>query len=314
MSQLNWEQTRHVNAFNKLEFYFGENKPVYSKDSPFQKLVNRLIANNKKITPLSTTKGIGSQGATTDKEDLKSIIAKNGGTVCSYAAEYAEETNNNELYNIVNYSASQILYLRDAEVLGFIEGVVEAVTPLLSAPAFETYPVTEDDLNALSQDATDFNTSLGKNNNIKNNSSIASHNIDTIIKDNRAIIIRLDKLINNFKSEAPDFVEGYFKAKLILNTGVRHSGIVLIIKDKGNIVITNATITLTGKKSVKTATISNNGTYEIIKCAAGNCKLTIVAPGYETQTIAVKIIRGVVQDMSINMESNALELPEIQTA
>ncbi len=314
MSQLNKEQTRHVNAFNNLEFFFGENKDIYAGNKPVQNWVNRLLSNNKAIVSLSTTKGTGSEGATKTKDNLKESIALNGGTVCSYAADYAVTTGNTELFALVNYSASDISGLRDALVLGFINGVVDAVTPLLSLPGFKDYPVTGDDLSALSKDANDFNNYLGKNKLIINNSHVASHTIDSYIKDNRNVIIRLDTLIPNFKKDAPKFVEGYFKAKRIDNTGIRHSGVVADIQDNRERVIDNATITLTRKETVKTATISDEGTYEIIKCTAGNWKLTIAAPGYETQTVTIKIIRGEIRKLSIILQSAVMQMQSTQTA
>ncbi len=307
MSQFNGEQTRHVNAFNNLEFFFGENKDVFSKNVPVQKWVERLINNNKAIVALSTTKGTGSEGATEAKDNLKETIATNAGTVCSYAADYAVETGNTDLFSLVNYSSYDVIRLRDSEVLGFINGVVTAITPLVSLPDFKDYIVTAEDLSTLSKDANDFNNNLGKNKLIINNSHVASHDIDALIKNNRNVIIRLDKLIPNFKKDAPKFVAAYYKAKRIDDTGVRHSGIRGIIVNNTGTPVEGATVTLVGKKNTKGTTTGSDGSFEIVKFLFGKAKLTIAAPGFDSITTDVTITRGKIIECDCRLQSVIVE-------
>ncbi len=308
MSLLNKQQTRYLNAFNNLAFCLSENQEVWANNSPFQRWVGHLLTNNKAIVALSTTKGTSSRGATEAKNRLKASIAQHGSTICSYAADYAVATGNTELFALVNYSASDISYLRDAEVLGFINGVVEAVTPLVSLPGFKDYPVTAEDLDNIANEAGDFNKMLGKNKNIIISSRVASHQIDALIKDNRNVIIRLGKLVSIFQKDAPGFVEAFYEAKKIDTTGIHHSGVAGAVVDSAGIPVEGATVTLTGKKKTKQATTGSNGTYEMVKFQFGKAKLTIAAPGFDSISVEVTIVRGKVVEYHYRLPSSLVNL------
>lgn len=308
MYSFNAEQTRLVNRSNDVQHFLVQNEDIYTKIAPFADQVNLLMSNNKTLKELSSAKGKNGKGSTKDKNDLKADIVKEISSICSFTSDYALRTGNNELYNAVHFNPSYIAHLRDAEVFGFVNNIVSEVTPLLTDPVFATYPVTADDLNTLSTNASTFNDNLGKAAVQNAGSRIASKNINAVLKAVQGNINRLNSLISYFADDNPDFVKGYKEATIVNHTGVRNSGI------KGT--ITNSTtdepiegvsIMLVGKKTSKGTTTASDGTYEIDKFRVGKCKLTVTAPNSESKTVEVTIHRGKITELNMSLSSQVIE-------
>ena len=201
MYNFNAQQTRLVNRSNDLQQFLTQNEDIYSKVAPFAQQVSSLIKNNKIVAGLSNAKGKNGKGSTKDKNDLKAEIIKEVSSVCTFASNYAFSTGNNELYNAVHFTPSAISQLRDAEVMGFVTNIVEAVTPILSDPGFASYPVTADDLDTLSGNAATFNDNLGKASIQNAASRIASRNINDVLKNIQGNINLLNGMIGFFKTD-----------------------------------------------------------------------------------------------------------------
>lgn len=303
---LNAEQSRQLKRSTEVENLFSKNKDKITGLKPIQKQVNLLIGNNKKINEYMPARTENGKGTTTEKGDLKIVIAEEVDNICSFAKVYALDIENTQLFNTVNYTYSDVRNMRDPEVYGFVTTLVGIITPLLSVPEFMEYPVTVENLDTLTADATTYNESLGSARIIDSNNSDASQNIDILLKENAVIIRKLNSLMNYYKTSDSKFYKEYHDVAVIDYSNVHHSGIKGTIKGSNGIPIFEVIVTGEGKnKQTKTDKL---GRYELTKIRAGLRTFTFAAPGFEEQKITIQIIRGKILDLNIELIAKMVSL------
>ena len=311
MTTLNADQARHLKRAQETTNFLTKKADKYVTRKPIQKQVNSLVDNNKKINDLVPSRSQDGEAATSDKTVLKSDIATEVNYICSSALVYALEIKDTTLYNAVNYTATDVEKMRDAEVNGFVTTLAGVITPLLSLPDFIEYDVTAEDLQNLTKDAATYNDMLGDNKVIDKSSSVASAEIDALLADNSVIIGKLSKLMNYFKTNDPGFYQEYQKVIILDKSGIRHTGVRgVAISDATEAPVKGVSIVYHGKTADKNKTTStgDKGTYELIKLMPGERTFTFTAPGYESQTITVKIIRGVILTLDITLQAQAISI------
>lgn len=306
---LNAEQGREYTRSRELTKFVIQNDKTCSLLPPFSKVKEALLENNSRLDKYTPIKTINGHGITGEKKDLKAEVAGQVNSICTLSMSYAITTGDKDLANSVKYRTSDVTHLKDSEVLGLVNGLVSVITPLLSKPDFKDYPITEETLQQVIKDATAFDNSIGAAKIIDTNKSIAGKNIDSILKDIRGNVAQFDLLIGWFGKDHPDFVKGYRKAAAIDYTGIHHSGVRGVITNSlTGVLVEEATVILQGKKNTKSTLSGEDGDFEIIKFRAGRCKLTITAPGYESQTIPVTILRGKILGFNISLQAQIVKL------
>jgi len=203
-----------------------DSKAAYANNKPFIRARTSFKSNLLKLQEEAKNKEKSSAGTVT-KSDLKNNIAYNLDLVLGLTTDYAIQINNNELKTLVHYSESQIVKMKDADILPFVTGLSENVftTVLLADPVFVTYNITAITISDIVTEATTFTGLIG---NIKGDSSeisTANDNMDLIIKDIHLDIESMDRNIKPLAVTFPNFVSGYEKNKVLIIMGVHHEGI-----------------------------------------------------------------------------------------
>lgn len=309
---LNGKQSRKYKSIQEAYTYLSQNKDVYSKDEPFNNEVISFTGNYAQMIALVPTIDVNGKGITTDKDALKKEIAKEGAFICARTKAYAIKVGNNVLLNAVNHSATTIEDLKDSEILGFTTSLSETITPLLTDTKYKPYSINADMLSTLVDKGTIFNNSIGAASLVNADSGYASKALNTVFKLINENLLQFSLLITVFAESNPKFVENYFKAVAINNTGIHHTGIEGIIKNKSTGEgVEGVTISLPAKKEggkAKTAVTDILGTYKLIKLMPGYKKFTISAPGFELQTIIFEIKRGKILELNISLQSAVISL------
>ena len=162
-------------------------------------------------------------------------------------------------------------------------------------------------LSEVTKMATDFNSRIGKAIIVNSDSTYASRAINEVLAAIRANVKQFGMLINFFEDEHPGFVSDYYIAAAINDAGIHHSGIAGII--------TNATtgapvsnVIVIGEGKNKTAVTNLAGDYKLVKVRAGLRQFTFTCPGYESQTLTLKIFRGKIETCNISLQSQIITL------
>lgn len=308
MTTLNVVQKRELTRSENTVNYCNKNTDRYKGFKAFERKLEELIGNISSITALIPARSASGEGDTTKKRVSKADIATAVNDICSLVIPYALDIEDATLYNAVNFTTSDVVRLADVAVLGFVNTLVGVVRPLIGRPDFADYPLSNEQLEALSANAAKFNSTISDAKIIDKDSSIASANIDALLAASRLIIRKLNKLVNYLKKTQPGFVTGFRSATALVNTGIHHSGVRGIILSTTGLPVEGASVVLQGKINSKATVSKIDGGYEISKFISGKAILTITATGYDSQAVGVTIIRGKMAEFNGSLQAKVIAL------
>ena len=305
--ELNDVQAREYNRALALNLCLTEESKTIKLYPPFNEVAEAFFINTQTLVNLVPTKESNGGTITGNKATLKQTIATNANIICTRTTAYAVKIGDTDLQAAVYKSMSAILELKDADVVSFVTRLTGTVSPLLANEDFLPYAVTETMLNGLTTDATTYKNSIGKASFADSKSSAASDAIDKVLKAIRENIVQFNLLLNFFNDKYPAFVKEYLKAIAIDYSNIHHSGIKgIVINSATEQPVENVVIILKGKLKTKTIITGDDGVYHIISFRPGKCKLTITAPGHESQVVDVTIIRGKTLELNISLQSGVV--------
>lgn len=292
-------QNNEKTRFSHLIVYFGENDVVIKTIIPFNNEVTSFKSNYYKLDTLSEGKIIETGGTTEQKTEDKLSIAIASSLYCGTTKAYAIKIGNKDLEAQMSYSKSDIIEMKDAEVLGFVNNLMKTITPLLEDVVFKTYGITTLLLGALGTLATKFNGEIGLASNVVNSGTVADDNIDEVIKLMHDNIDMMELLVPNFQLLNPDFVAGFHLNAKTVDLGVHHGGVT------GNVTLEKTGAALSDIKVEIVGTLKNDttdvlGDYAIIKVKS--CKVIVQAsgPNVVTQQKVHTFHRGRIDPLDFN--------------
>ncbi len=302
VEMLNKEQEREYNRDFNLQEYLDQKNKEYADYIPFKEEVSVFYGYLGQIVAIIPVKGKKGTVITEEKKDLKTTLAEDVNEVCTAVTVYALGTGDKDLLQAVSFRTRDITGAKDGNVVSIITTITDAVTPLLSVEAFQKYKITADTLTALTANAQAFSDTRGKAAVVDTDSSIANRDLNNIFTNIRASISRLHLLLNHFNKTNPSFVIGFKKSAALDYSNVRHSGIEgVVINPHTGSPVQGAKITGEGKNKI--AVTDKNGAYKLVRLKVTDMKITVSAPGYENQVIDVKILRGKIIELNINLVS-----------
>ena len=299
---LNLDQSNEFRRFSALDIFFGlpANVTIIGTFLPFQDDVVLYQTHFGVLNGLIPDKGALSVGVTESKISIKEGIAKVMGLVCGKTKVFAIKTSNTVLEAAVNVTESDILRMKEGDLLPFVINTNAAITPFLANVLFTPYGVTAAILATQLANATSYNGMIGAAGVIITTDKIANKNINAAIKVLQTDLKTFDLLIDDFEATYPNFVEGYHSNAKVQHVGVHHSGIEGTVTDKvTGAVIFGATIRIIGL--TKSSTTNLFGKYVISPVAPKDYQVQVSAPGYVTITVVKHIISGSIVELDFAM-------------
>jgi len=257
--------------------------------------------------------------------DIHTLAMEQGEIITGYSAEKVETraklvgatmkvvhgvralaifTDNQVLGETVNYTYSELRNSRD-NVLADIAGIVyDTANPFEGD--IDGYLVTAEDITLVNTLRTEFMEQIGRPRAMKVTSKNATEEMaqkfattDALLKD------RIDKTILIFKPGNPVFVNKYFDARMIVNSGVRHTGmkagkIYGTIKDASTqIPLENVLMRIIS--TVRQVKSDAEGNYKFIFRGKSYPKIEATKDGYQTMTQGPMAVGP---DMNIRLDFN----------
>lgn len=295
MFDLSLDQSDEYRRFKMLDDLFAvpANATIIGTFTPFEEDVVIYHSHFTLLDGVIPNKGALSTGVTAGMTVNKTGIAKVMGLICSKTKVFAMKTGNTELEAAMNVTETDILHMKEADVLPFVVNAIAAINPFLANVLYTPYGVTALLLATQLTNATTYNGKIGAAGGIIISDKIANQKINAAIKVLQTDLKTFDLLIDNFEADHPDFVEAYHSSAKVIHLGVHHSGIQGTVTDVlTGAVIFGATIRIIGL--TKTSTTTLLGKYLISPVKATDYQVQVSAPGYVTQTIVHHIFSGVI--------------------
>ena len=288
---LNDIQSREYNRASKLSTFLNTsaNTAIWSPYGPFKKRVVRFNDQFTIFTSLVPEKQQNGKGITLTKSQLQIKLANEWGDILTKTLDYAIDNSLTTLQAAVNYSADDIIKMKDSEIFGFAQNLNTNVftAALMADTEFLTYEVTATAIAAALLDASNFNDLIGDAKVIDSTAAIASADIDATILKIKSTIASMNRLKVHFSTSNPSFVSGFDINSKRDDVGIHHTGITGIItiggvpSPKGAITVGN-----------KTTNPDLYGKYTLIKIFHGDHPVTATVPGLPPKTVIHHFISG----------------------
>lgn len=273
---LTQKQSDEKARFAKLGIFLIDEVLIYKSLLPFKNEADDFETNYLKFDDLAEGKIIDTSGETEEKTANKLSIAESCALYCGTTRAFAKKIGNLDLAAQMWYSKSDILDMKDTEVLGFVNNLVKTITPLLADIVFKTYGITALQLSDLGTLATTFNGEIGHAGMVIHGATVSNRNLNDVIKLLQGNIEMMSLLLPNFQKLQPDFVAGFNLNSKTIDLGVHHGGVM------GKITLETTGAALSDIKVEIVGTLKNDisdvlGEYAIIKVSP--CTAIVQASG-----------------------------------
>jgi len=161
------------------------------------------------------------KGITKQKNQKKRALAKKAKVIVGGLKSLATNTNNQTLFEKVDYSFSQILKTADNEIDKRCTAILEKANE--HAAALADYGITTEKIQAFSDAIEDYRPWARKHQSAVSQRKTATADLRELFKKGGKLLRNdLDELMDQFESTHPDFYSDYHNARKIVNRGIRH--------------------------------------------------------------------------------------------
>lgn len=280
-----------------------ENAPVYQTNPVFITNVERHETNRNDVRHWrdKQEERIAIKGLTRDKSSLRDLMVYDEDLLISAIKTYANETGNQELYELVNFSPSELRRMKENRFVAASTNVNTVLTT--HAVPLQAYGITDEMRTKFAADITAFQNIMSRTRTMISGSSVFTKNLQMAVKKMMTHLKQiLDNNIRQYKTSHPDFVQAYFNSRIIVDYGNTHTGIHGRITDsKTDQKLKGVIVRVLELEDTWTAT-DRNGMYRFKSLPAGTYTLTFRAEGYIPMEIPdVKLEQGkyIVKDFTI---------------
>lgn len=164
---------------------------------------------------------VNPNGITAQKAERQKVVISHTYELLSLVYAMAAKKNDPILLNRVNYTETDLLKMRDDQLVVICTAIASLVHDHLDELA--SYGVDENDVNVLKEEIGLFNDSLPSKRVTVVQRKAANEKLKELFVQTDALLkTQLDRLLVRFRNSDPHFYEVYRNARRIVNYGVRH--------------------------------------------------------------------------------------------
>lgn len=213
-----------ANLENKLSTYLTVQAVIDKNQSRWQSLTAFVTAYGKfkasiqTINSLSQSLNGGTKGVTANKRLVRANMAEAAEAVAGAVGAYASATDNVELQDKVNYSASDIMRVRDTESPNICQAIHDAANTNLESLA-AAYGVTAETLADLQSKINAYTGNVSAPRTTRSTNRAAGTMVETEFEAaDKVLTEQLDGLmVAKFKKSQPSFYAAYVAAREIVD-------------------------------------------------------------------------------------------------
>jgi hypothetical protein len=268
-----------------------------------------LIEQNRDFQTSATT------GVTTDTTAKRLTMIDKALFMANRLQSLANVTNNAELLESVQYTATDLKKGRGIDVIGICNAILAKANA--NAPSLVNYGVTAAMITDLQAAITAYSTSLAKPKAAISQTKTATENLAALFKESYDLLTkRLDLDIELFKTSKPDFYSQYKTARIVISKGGSASSVLGSVTSAGSgeplkgvtftFVIENngqpkAATAGTAKPIVKKS--AKKGKFRA-SLAEGTYRVTVGKIGFKEQDVVITVANGETTNLKIELEKN----------
>jgi hypothetical protein len=193
-----------------------QNNSIWSGRDAFADAVTRAKLGTNEIRGKTGRQTSPTAGVTGDKAQSRNDLEEQMLEVGNQVAALAAKSSDHDLGAKVEMTKSSLDRMSDSDLVQAAKRVVEAATANLAALA--PYGVTKAEVTALEAAATKFEEMKGSTREAAVGRKVETLSLPEAIGTVRSIFRNeLDKMMTAFKRSNPDFYNGYFAARVIVN-------------------------------------------------------------------------------------------------
>lgn len=216
IKEMNSKQEAKLNMNRAVEQHIDDNAAIIAASPAFQTAFTKFKANIAAIQNVAQQKSAPLTGIAVDKINFKQTLCNQTVIVAGYIYAYAAANKNNTLKNEMDLSVTKLMRTRDEELAPRCQNV-HAKGNALQADLAD-YGVTKPLLAGLQTAINNYAAQTPKPRTAVSNRKTATGNIAALFKENDEILAdQMDRLIEQFRADHPDFVNTYFSTRIIVD-------------------------------------------------------------------------------------------------
>jgi hypothetical protein len=277
----------------------------------------RLVTQIAQFTGLNTTldgfieqQAQTSKGYTGNKNSILAALIAGTVATARKALVYAVDQNNDVLVQLFSIEKTGLSILSQNVALAHIQNIYDAVSPL--ATALQPYNVSAADITLINHGITAFKAAQPGTGNARALRKAGTQGIkDTIVSIDASLGIMDDLIIHGISNAG--LVAAYRNNRKLDPVGVRHTGVIATITDA----VTGAPVANVKMEIAalgKSATSNLQGVAEIISMKPGLYEVAFTTRGFASQTLVLKIDRGMKLEVSISLAQSVQEMGVVKAA
>jgi Carboxypeptidase regulatory-like domain len=269
-----------------VENYCTENTNIISANIAFVTAFGDFKAKIAAVNVAAQLDDRKITGITVDKNKIRQSLCEQAADAASIITAYAATVGDNTLLKAVNFPISTLAKTSEDTLVPRCQNIHDAGETNL--PALKDYGLTGTILTALQTSINDFAAAVAKPRTAISERKTVTENLVVLFKATDEILeMRMDKLVNTFKTTNPDFVKTYEAARRTLKPPTTTTQLKGIVTDKlTGAPIKNARITATPNDTDETTpplvtTTDANGEYLFKPIIVDDYTITVTATGYQ---------------------------------
>lgn len=218
--EMNAKQNAKLNMYRATGKQLDDNASIVAANVAFQTAFNKIKANIIAIQTVAQQKSASLTGIAADKSNSKQILCKLAATIAGAVSAYASATKNETLKQEMNLSITTLARTRDEALAPRCQMIHDRATA--NKDALADYDIKSAQLTALQTAIDNYSAETMKPRHAVSTRKTATANLAALFKENDDILKnQLDKLIELYRADHPDFVQTYESARIIVDPPTR---------------------------------------------------------------------------------------------
>ena len=215
-NEINAKQTAKLDMYRATEKHINDNAAIVASNAAFQTALNKFKSNIAAITETAQQKSGALTGITTDKNNLKQTLCTLAANIAGVVFAYASANSNNTLKAEMNLPVTTLMRTRDNALAPRCQNIHDKA--VANRVALEDFGITASMLSDLQTAINSYSSETMKPRAAISGRKTINTNLNALFKENDRILNdQLDKLIELFRPENPDFVQTYESTRIIVD-------------------------------------------------------------------------------------------------